>query len=718
MWKIKVLTIISFIIIGCVSATEETTPKEIEAKTYLFENFESGIQNWGLEKGWNLEKAGNNTVLKGIGHKWAWLNNMGWENYTLKIKFKIIQGNIHLNFRQTELEDGLHRYFTGVGSEGIYLNKQNGDEFCDLAEISLILDNEWHEIEIRGYGDTLNIYIDNTHVIFYKDNNPIESGTIAFETLDGSEYLIDDVEIRETLPDEIAYKLLPANVKNTSKSGILTRDEVWSGEILITEAVIVPKEVTLSIEPGTVVKFRHFRGYKELWKKTSLIIEGTIKAIGTPEKQIWFTSDADEPLNGDWGGIHLENTGNSEFNYVIVEFGEMGIEQFDSEVTISNSIIRWNNAEGLYAERSRPVFTNNTLYGNGYHEIALEQYNQDVRILYNIIKDGHYGVHLEKTVAYLEGNYFNNYTNMAITAGMESVITVIRNKFENINNEPPVSIDPGCTSRIEDNDYGNGQVAIPQFDYEDVKNYELGYIPGDVRDRFLYIYDNTDETRKVIKKIGRGLSFGWALVYAEDNLFRFSLGHGEIGESLDFIKIDPVTGSYKRYGNNIVMNPRGLAYDGEYFWVNDFSLLKIFKFKLEDTEIKIYDSFYIPEKDKGGTSGLTTDGDYLYLRSRDGSKLYKINMNGEVVDKIYFENSYVDGALVWTGNYFWTTGGNAKGICKWTKDGKLEGSIYPAAKDTWALAWDGNCLWSIQRTCEMWDDPKIYQIEILDDSLH
>jgi sugar lactone lactonase YvrE len=89
-----------------------------------------------------------------------------------------------------------------------------------------------------------------------------------------------------------------------------------------------------------------------------------------------------------------------------------------------------------------------------------------------------------------------------------------------------------------------------------------------------------------------------------------------------------------------------LTYDGEYFWVNDFSLLKIFKFKLHGNFIEILGSFDIPERDKGRTSGLTTDGDFLYLRGRDGSKLYKLNKNGNVVDEIHFENTGVGGALV------------------------------------------------------------------------
>ncbi len=505
-----------------------------------------------------------------------------------------------------------------------------------------------------------------------------------------------------------------------TKSGILEQNEIWSGEIHVTGYVVVPEGITLTIEPSTIIKFKHYRGYKEPWKKLGMEVNGTLKAVGTPEKQIWFTSDAEDPINGDWLGIVLGDTKNSEFNYVIVEFGELGIAQFDSEVVVSNSIIRWNNSEGLYAERSKPVFMYNTLYGNGYHEIALEQYNENVQILYNIIRDGHYGVHCEKTTAYLERNYFKNEEFAAITAGMESHVVVKRNKFENIGigQKPPISIYGGSTAEIENNDFGKGGIPAPEFDYEDIKNFELDYVPGDLEDRYLYVYDKVDETRRTIKKIGQGLSFGWALVYAENNLWRFSLGSGEIGESLDFIKIDPVTGDYQRYGNDEIMNPRGLAHDGEYFWVNDFSLLKIFKFNLEDGYITIYDSFEIPEKEKGGTMGMTTDGYNLYLKSRDGSKLYKLDKSGNLVGEIYLQNNIrFDSDIVWTGNYFWASGGCEKGIGKFTIEGNLVGEIYPPAKDTWALAWNGNYLWSIQRTCEMWDDPKIYQIEILNDSI-
>ena len=173
-----------------------------------------------------------------------------------------------------------------------------------------------------------------------------------------------------------------------SKSGRLTKDETWSGEIYVTDDLVVPRGVTLTIEPGTVVKVKHNRNYREQ-KKTRIDTEGgTIKAIGTPEERIWFTSDAKDPIDYDWRGIHLRNSDDSRFDYVIVEFAEVGIIAFNSDVVVTNSIIRWNNAEGLYAERSKPIFKYNRIYENANHEIALEQYNENVQIRNNIFGPG------------------------------------------------------------------------------------------------------------------------------------------------------------------------------------------------------------------------------------------------------------------------------------------------------------------------------------------
>jgi len=619
--------------------------------------------HWQLDSGWQIDADDSNYFLFGEGHAWAHLKQgQEWDSYTFRCRMKLVEGDIHLNFRLNQ-NGQFSRYFVGLSPEGVYLNKQVGDQFTGLAEnrTSFHL-NQWYRIGIMVRGPDIQIYVDDQVLLDYQDPNPIAKGTIALESLDQSLVFVDDIRVTQIdvppAKEEEKKKLetSPSSSMIQEKGDILQEDETWSGEILVTRTVVVPEGVTLRIEPGATIKFEHYRGYREPHQKCGLTVAGgTLKAIGTPEKQIIFTSDAVNPINGDWNGISLVNTKDSKFDYVIVEFGEIGIEQFESQVIVSHSIIRWNNSEGLYAERSKPIFRYNTIYGNANHEIALEQYNQ-VKIYYNIIRDGHFGIHHEKTESHIKGNYFENEARFAITAGMDSKLLIEENKFENIGNDPPIGYDQTCTIDMKKNDFGDGSVSIPQFDYHDIREHELGYIPGDADDQYLYIYDEEDETRRVMKKIGKDLSFGWALTYAHDKLWRFSLGHGEVGKQLDFIEVDPDSGKFRRYRNDWIMNPRGLTYDGNYFWVNDFSLLQVFKFKLKGNSIEILDSFDIPEKELGGTSGLTSDGKYLYLRSRDGSKVYQMDQHGKVMDTLLFPGS----SLVWTGEYFWTSYG-----CGW-----------------------------------------------------
>jgi len=494
------------------------------------------------------------------------------------------------------------------------------------------------------------------------------------------------------------------------KSGILTEDETWSGEIFVDSYLEVPRNVTLTIDPGTIIRVKACKDYQDLNGKIGIHIRGgTLNAMGSAEEQIVFTSGSEDPINGDWSGVWFHDSFGSTIDYVVVEFCLLGIGQFDSSVNISHSIVRWVNWEGIYAERSTFSVENCTLYSNGYHEIALEQYNQDVVIRNNIFRDGNFGVHSEKTDVLIEGNYFHDYSHIAITAGHQSNLTVINNKFENITDKE-IGVNPDCTLVESGNDMGGGSVPIPEMDYEVIEWRTLGYIPCDRNDRYAYVFDPEDETRRVVERMGQGLSFGWTLLYADNYLWRFTFG----GATHDFVKINPADGTYQKF-DSPMMNPRGIAWDGEYFWVNDFSLLKIFKFKVNENSVVIHDSFDIPEKEKGGCMGLTFDGTFLYLIKRDGSGVYKIATNGTLMGSITFSTP-IHHAIVWTGEYFWAVGGD-RGIGKFTSDGNLVGSIYRVAEGTWGLAWDGEHLWTLQRTCELWDDDKIFRIEVLDCSL-
>lgn len=184
---------------------------ENTAVYYFIDDFENGAGNWeffGKEEKepitttWGLALEGNNAVLRGAGHNWAGVLSKKWPNYAFKAKFKIIRegDGIHFNFRNNMGESNPTRYFIGVGSNHLNLAKQIDKRFFDsLAQPKefFALNKEWHTFEARGYGNVLNIFIDGKLLIKYDDaSESVSSGGIAFETLNNSEFLIDDVEVK------------------------------------------------------------------------------------------------------------------------------------------------------------------------------------------------------------------------------------------------------------------------------------------------------------------------------------------------------------------------------------------------------------------------------------------------------------------------------------------------------------------------------------------
>ena len=692
---------------------------EKEAKILFSENFETGIQNWSLEEGWNLERIGNNTVLKGKGHRWATLEKGGWDNFSFKSNFKLIQGSIHFNYRHNDMPNGLQRYFIGVCGDTLYLNKQSGDVFFDLTEVPLLLNNEWHEIMIKGYGDVINIYLDGNLKISYKDENPIINGSIAFETLEDSEFIIDDVKIEENLHSDIVTELKPLRISNTSKSGILTRDEIWSGEIFVIDHIIIPKGVTLTVEPGTKIKFKHYRGYKEPDKKLSLQVMGTLTAIGTPEQQIWFTSDAPYPINGDWHMIRFFDVSNeSIIKYAIVEFAQQGINLWNSDITISNSIIRWNNWEGIYLESySKPIIEYNRIYQNGYNGIAMEQFN-DAIIRYNTISEsGTHGIHIDASKATVEKNFVHDNSGSQLSVDDHGTLIANNNilsgeapgflcgegenkviaKQNKINTN--IKVDCPENALIE---FTEGMGFQLEYNYPDSKNFELGYTPGNIeKDCYMYVYPDKDETRKIINKIGEGLGLTWSITFDGEYIWTSTLWG-------DVYKLDPNTGEIKKHWKFPGPQAWGMTFDGENLWINDFAEKKVYEL---DTNGNVLSSFFIPDQE-GGAKGLASDGQYLYIMGWTSPTIYKVNKKGDLIETIELEE-WAAGGLTFDGQSFWVPCGH---ICKFNKEGKLLGRIYGASEGTWDLTWDGKYLWATQRTNENWQDSKIYKIEIIDDS--
>ncbi len=170
-------------------------PDSVCAQEYAYEeNFEDGqAPDWTLEPGWQVIQEEGNFVLSGQGHTWA-RATIFYDDYRLSFRLKLLKGGLHLNFRMSNTG----RYFIGFDAQGSQLNKQYWpDTFLNnlAARSRTHTQNEWHQAEIAGNGNTLTLSVDGNAEWTYTDPDPILIGSFAFETLDNSQVYVDDIKV-------------------------------------------------------------------------------------------------------------------------------------------------------------------------------------------------------------------------------------------------------------------------------------------------------------------------------------------------------------------------------------------------------------------------------------------------------------------------------------------------------------------------------------------
>jgi hypothetical protein len=88
-------------------------------------------------------------------------------------------------------------------------------------------------------------------------------------------------------------------VADTFVSGTLSSNTTWTlaqSPFIVTSPLRVPAGITLTIQPGVVVRFE---------PSTNMTIEGTLIARGTILSKILFTSTAAEVTPGLWGQLNF-----------------------------------------------------------------------------------------------------------------------------------------------------------------------------------------------------------------------------------------------------------------------------------------------------------------------------------------------------------------------------------------------------------------------------
>lgn len=134
---------------------------------------------------------------------------------------------------------------------------------------------------------------------------------------------------------------------NIVKVGLLTADETWTANNIYELAgrVIVNEGITVTIEPGTIVKGRTGNGSLA----SALIVSRGAKlmAEGTATSPIIFTSILDDIAVGETVGTNLSKTDNQKWGGLII-LGKAPISAADGDDVASIEGIPADDAFGLY----------------------------------------------------------------------------------------------------------------------------------------------------------------------------------------------------------------------------------------------------------------------------------------------------------------------------------------------------------------------------------
>ena len=164
-------------------------------------------------------------------------------------------------------------------------------------------------------------------------------------------------------------------------SGRIEQDTTWAlngSPIVLIGQVVVAPDVTLTIDPG--VQVRGTAG-------SSLVVNGTLRAVGTQEQRIIFTSDSGQQ---DWIGIHLTTSVQSSqlpsaIRFATIEKATQGFkwglthsrtEFADNQLDGNRVALVFDNPiDGTVVRRS--VFTNNHIAVTGKTRTLVGIYESD-----------------------------------------------------------------------------------------------------------------------------------------------------------------------------------------------------------------------------------------------------------------------------------------------------------------------------------------------------
>jgi len=131
----------------------------------------------------------------------------------------------------------------------------------------------------------------------------------------------------------------------------LWSDTVWNGEVLIDGIVTVAPQVTLQVQPGTIVRFTRFDSNGDDIGEHELFIQGRLQALGTEKQPVLFTSAEAVPRQGDWGALNMmASQDGNRLEHCVVEYAYRGFHAHFAGGQIKDSLFRYNRRGAQFQE--------------------------------------------------------------------------------------------------------------------------------------------------------------------------------------------------------------------------------------------------------------------------------------------------------------------------------------------------------------------------------
>jgi hypothetical protein len=137
---------------------------------------------------------------------------------------------------------------------------------------------------------------------------------------------------------------------NELHAGVLTTDTIWQGTVSVTEDVLVPKGVTLTVRAGTTVKVVSAESTKTdpeyVSPLTEITVRGTLLVEGTAKAPVEFAGV--DAKSGSWAGIVIDQ-GTAEFHSCRIRHADTALYVVDGSAGVFDSLLK-ENRYGVVAQ--------------------------------------------------------------------------------------------------------------------------------------------------------------------------------------------------------------------------------------------------------------------------------------------------------------------------------------------------------------------------------